>query len=335
VLLARALAPDPRLVLLDEACDGLDASAREAFLAHVSAIARAGTTIVMATHRPEEVVPEIARVAVMERGRIAWRGGREGIARAAAARATPAGTATPAATATATPSATDSTSDLFRLDDVTVLVGGRPVLDRVTWTMRAGESWAIVGPNGAGKSTLLRLLGGEEQPASGTIRRLDLGPHASAFDLHRRIAAVGPELQARHRADATGEEVVLSGFAGTIGLAEPPPEGARGAAAAWIARLGLGPLARRRIHGLSYGELRKLLLARALAPAPEVLLLDEPLAGLDAPSRAWVVAALEAAASSGTALVVVSHHGDEIPRAVRRLARLERGRIASQGERTV
>jgi molybdate transport system ATP-binding protein len=329
VLLARALAPGPRLLLLDEACDGLDAAAREAFLAHVSAVARAGTTVVMATHRPEEVVPEIRRAAVMERGRIVWTGRRDEVA------AAPAPPESPSPGPVPPPVAAGAGRLLFRLEDVTVLVGGRPVLDRITWSMRAGESWAVVGANGAGKSTFLRLLGGDEQPASGTARRLDLGERASAFELHRRIGAVGPELQARHRGDATGEEVVLSGFAGTLGLAEPPSDAARAASADWIARLGLGALARRRIHGLSYGELRKLLLARALAPGPEVLLLDEPLAGLDLASRAWVVEVLEGAAAGGTALVLVSHHADEIPRAARFLARLEAGRMVSQGPRAV
>jgi molybdate transport system ATP-binding protein len=216
-----------------------------------------------------------------------------------------------------------------------VLVDGHPVLDRITWSLRAAESWAVVGPNGAGKSTLLRLLAGEEQPAGGTIQRLDLGLRASAQDLHRRVSRVGPELQARHRADPTGEEVVLSGFAGTIGLAEPPSFAERERAAAWMARLGLEPFARRRIHSLSYGELRRLLIARALAPGPEVLLLDEPLAGLDAATRGWMVSTLDRARAGGTSLVVVSHHPDEIPPGVDRLARLERGRITWRGARAM
>jgi molybdate transport system ATP-binding protein len=332
VLLARALAPAPRLLLLDEACDGLDPRAREAFLGLVSRIAASGTAVVMATHRPEEVVPEIDRVVVMEGGRIARTGPwtrpespepdrdrepphRDPLPRSARER--------------------EGDRELFSLHDVTVLVEGRPVLDGISWSLRAGESWAVVGPNGAGKSTFLRLLAGEEQPARGTIRRLDLGHRASAPDLHRRVALVGPELQARHRADATGEAVVLSGFPGTIGLAEPPGEAERDRAVRWMARLGLEPFARRRIHGLSYGELRRLLLARALAPEPEVLLLDEPLAGLDAGTRAWMVAALDRARVAGASLVVVSHHEDEIPPGVTRLARLERGRMIWRGARAM
>jgi len=94
--------------------------------------------------------------------------------------------------------------------------------------------------------------------------------------------------QARHRFDAVGEDVVLSGFEGTVGLAEDPGPAARARAAEVLAALGVAHLARRHLLTLSYGELRKLLVARALAPGPEVLLLDEPLAGLDAASRDWI-----------------------------------------------
>ena len=217
--------------------------------------------------------------------------------------------------------------DLFRLSGVTVLVDGRAVLDRVSWRVRRGEAWAVTGPNGAGKSTLLRLLAGEEQPARGTIHRLDLGPRADAAQLRIRLGQVSPELQARHRFDASGADLVLSGFEGTIGLAGAPSAGQRRQAAAALAGLGLARLARRRILTCSYGELRLLLLARALAPAPDVLLLDEPFAGLDPRARAILGAAVERAVRAGVGLVLVTHHEDEVPAVVRRRARLEGGRL--------
>jgi molybdate transport system ATP-binding protein len=201
------------------------------------------------------------------------------------------------------------------------------VLSGLDFTLRAGERVAVVGPNGAGKSTFLRLLAGDEQPAAGSIDRLGLGPHAGAFDVRGRIGLVSPELQARHRFDATGEEVALSGFAGTVGLAEPPTAAQRPAVARVLARLGIGHLASRHLLTLSYGELRKLLLARALAPAPDALLLDEPLAGLDPASRAWMLDAIEEACGQGAALVAVTHHDDEVPRGVERRLALGGGRL--------
>jgi molybdate transport system ATP-binding protein len=330
VLLARALAPGPALLLLDEACEGLDARAREAFLAHVSAVLRGGTAVVMATHREEELVPEIGRVAEVSGGRVRVRereadrvrdrdrdrdhdhdrvrdrDGDQDVDR-------------------------DPRRVLFCASAVTVLVEGRAVLRDLDFTLRAGERVAVVGANGAGKSTFLRLLAGEEQPARGSIRRLELGERAAAFELRGRIGVVSPELQARHRLDATGEAVVLSGFQGTIGLAEEPRPAERALALEAMARLGVAHLARRHLLTLSYGELRKLLVARALAPLPAVLLLDEPLAGLDAAARGWIARAVARACDAGAALVTVTHHRDELPPGIERVLALEGGRLRPEG----
>jgi molybdate transport system ATP-binding protein len=290
VLLARALATAPDLLLLDEALDGLDAAARSAFLALVSRVLLGGTAVVMATHREEELVPEIRRVLVLEGGRIvgerlrAVGGDRD---RDTDRVPDPRDPLVPSAPTPRSGGAESKGRLLFDVRRVTVRVDGRDVLRGLDFRLRAGERVAIVGANGAGKSTFLRLLAGDEQPAAGTILRLDLGARACASELRGRVGLVSPELQARHRFDATGEAVVLSGFRGTIGLAEEPSRDERARAAAALARLGIAELASRHLLTLSYGELRKLLLARALAPAPEVLLLDEPLAGLDPAARAW------------------------------------------------
>jgi molybdate transport system ATP-binding protein len=338
VLLARALVSRPRALLLDEACDGLDAESRREFLALVAEALHGGTAVVMATHRPEEILP----------GMRVWRvaGGR--IRPDAAAAAPPPGLGLGpesepqpetrakvgrppdgpgrglgARDARAPPIA-------FQLSRATVLVEGRAVLSDLDWTIRAGERWSVVGQNGAGKSTLLRLLAGEEQPARGRVERLGMGLHAGADELRGRIGVVSPELQARHRFDARGDEVVASGFAGTIGLAEAPSPAQRARVRAIAGRLRIDALLDRHIQALSYGELRKLLLARALVPGPEVLLLDEPLAGLDPGARAWVQALLEEVSRQGPAIVAVSHHADELPRGGIAI-RLAGGRLVRAG----
>jgi molybdate transport system ATP-binding protein len=308
VLLARALVTRPAALLLDEACDGLDGEGREGFLALVSAAARGGTAVVMATHRPEELVPELTRVLRLDAGRISFQG-----------RLDPSPSPSPSPVPPPLSPAPPAAPALFTLSSATVLSAGREILRDLHLTVRRGERLSIVGANGAGKSTLLRLLAGDEQPARGSVDRLGLGPHAAAEALRGRVGSVSPELQARHRFDATGEEVVLSGFAGTVGLAVPAGADERARARAAAARLGILPLLPRHLLSLSYGELRKLLLARALAPGPEALLLDEPLAGLDPGARAWVLGALDELGPGGPALVAVSHHPDELPAGGRRL----------------
>jgi molybdate transport system ATP-binding protein len=317
VLLARALAPGPELLLLDEPCEGLDARARRGFLAHVSAILRGGTAVVLATHRAEELVSEIARIAEVREGVVAEKPRAPHLVNVNVN----------VNDAAPDPFTFTTTNPVLELRGATVLVDGRAVLHDLDFTLRAGERVAIVGANGAGKSTFLRLLAGEEQPSRGTALRLGLGPRASLEDLRGRIGLVSPELQARHRFDATGEDVVLSGFHGTIGLALPATDEERRRARDAIARLGISHLAARHLLTLSYGELRRLLLARALASGPEVLLLDEPLAGLDAAARAWVLRAVAAACDGGASLVAVTHHRDELPERIARVLTLEGGRL--------
>jgi molybdate transport system ATP-binding protein len=210
-------------------------------------------------------------------------------------------------------------------------VDGRRILDRVCWSVRAGEAWGVTGPNGAGKSMLLRLLAGEEQPSSGTVRRLDLGLRADADQVRRRLGLVSPELQARHRFEASGLAVVLSGFLGTVGLAGPPTPPQRKAADRALARLGLSHLRQRRFLSCSYGEQRLLLVARALVADPEALLLDEPFAGLSPEARRALAGTLSSARRDGTALVLVSHHEDELAGLVTHRARLADGRLELEG----
>jgi molybdate transport system ATP-binding protein len=121
--------------------------------------------------------------------------------------------------------------------------------------------------------------------------------------------------------------VVASGFEGAVGLGEAPPPERIAAARAAMERLGVGALAGRDVLSLSYGEQRKLLLARALAPGPEVLLLDEPLAGLDPEARAFALRVLDEAAAAGVTVVMVTHHADELPAGTHRRARLEGGAL--------
>ena len=325
-LLARALAPGPRALLLDEFVNGLDAASRSAMLDAVSGLARRGTPTVLATHRPEEVIPEARHAVLLEEGRIVRTGRREEIEAAWRDAGAPAGgPALPAA-----PSR-PPTDPLFEVRG-DVLVDGRRVLRGLDWRMRPGESWAVRGPNGAGKSTFLRLLLGEEHLApGGCIQRLDLGPSADVRDVRARVGLVGPDLQARHRGDASGLDVALSGFGGSIGLGEDPTPAQRESARAWLRALGAAHLADRSIQAVSYGELRRLLLARAMVTDPDVLLLDEPFSGLEPRSRAEAMDLVDRICRSGRSVVLVTHHDDEVLPSIAFELRLRDGRVERAG----
>jgi len=324
-LLARALAPGPRVLLLDEFVNGLDAASRDLMLEAASDFARRGAPLVLATHRPEEVPPLVTRGALLVSGRIAASGPREEVEalwrqRSAAA----AGAPLPAPPRAAAEVLFDVEGD--------VLVDGRRILSGLKWTMRRGESWSVRGPNGAGKSTFLRLLLGEEHLApGGRIRRLDLGERPSVWEVKARVGLVAPDLQARHRTDSTGEEVVLSGFFGSIGLGDEPGLAERETAHRWMDALGIAHLARRGVHSVSYGELRRLLFARALVTDPEVLLLDEPFNGLEPRARAEAMDLVSRLCRSGRSVVLVTHHDDEVVPDVGWELRLRAGRVERVG----
>jgi len=325
-LLARALAPSPRALLLDEFVNGLDAASRDLMLGAASEIGRARVPLVLATHRPEEVPKEVERAAILEAGRIVAAGPRDEVEAlwrgCSALRPRPA----------LPPPPRGAPGDLLFRVEGDVLVDGRRVLAGLDWTMRRGESWAVRGPNGAGKSTFLRLLLGEEHLApGGRIRRLDLGESPSVWEVKERVGLVAPDLQARHRSDATGEEVVLSGFFGSIGLGGEPDRAQRAAAARWMAVLGASHLASRGVQSVSYGELRRLLFARALVTDPEVLLLDEPFNGLEPRARAEAMDLVDRLSRLGRSLVLVTHHDDEVVPAIERELWLEGGRVTSSG----
>jgi molybdate transport system ATP-binding protein len=322
------------VLLLDEFARGLDAASRERLLSAVSTLARAGTPVVMSSHRAEDLVPEITHAVVLEAGRITAAGPRDAILAEWMARPRPHPGRVSAGSSARVRAAAVPEEPIFELDDVDVLVEGRRVLEGISWRMGLGENWVVHGPNGSGKTTFLRLLLGEEQPApGGAIRRAGLGRRPSVWEVKERIGFVGARVQAQHRYDETGEEVVLSGFHGTIGLHDAITEAQRGAARRWMERLGVAELASRQVLALSYGELRKLLLARAMVLDPAVLLLDEPIAGLDAGSRESFLELVDDLAASGTQLVFATHHDDELVGSVNRELELAHGRIVYQGPR--
>lgn len=346
VLLARALVSGPRLLLLDEPCDGLDADARRAFLGVLSRLAREGPPLVLATHRHDEILPPIARVAVMEGGRIVDQGPRREVLR----RLMPPSPLTPRlahggesplprrgggeGNAPRRSGGEGARAPLLRIDSADVRLDGHAVLHDVSWTVRRGEHWAVIGPNGAGKSTLLRLAVGDEQSMpGGRVSRLGLGERASVWEVKARVGLVTPELQARFRADIPAEEVVLSGFTSSVGIDFDPTPLQRRRAAAAMRQVGASRLAGRRIHSLSYGEMRRLLLARALVRRPQLLVLDEPMNGLDPAARTWLAQVLSRLVHRGATLVMSTHHRPELPAAVTHELELREGRVAYRGPR--
>ena len=224
---------------------------------------------------------------------------------------------------------------LLELDNVTVMRGGRRVLDGVTLTVPHGQNTAVLGPNGAGKSTLLRMLNGEFFPLHRPgVRMRVLGRDRwNVFDLRRQLGLVSHELQAAHHGWLKGRDVVCSGFFASVGVyrRQGLTDARRRRAAEAAESQGAGHLLERRFDTLSSGEQRRLLLARALVHEPHTLLLDEPATGLDLRAAFGLMERLRALAAAGKTLIVVTHHVDQIPPDVERVVLLKAGRVFADG----
>ncbi len=309
VLLARALAGRPRLLLLDEPHNGLDRASRALLDRELARLARTRLTMVLAVHRADDAPAAFRRALVLGDGMLAYDGSRAGAPRHWLAP----GRQTPPPPAPKLPRRSGAGTPLVVLERASVYRDYRPVLVDVDWRIEAGEHWAITGTNGSGKSTLLACLYGLVPVAHrGRIRRRGqaTGSHIKAW--RARVGYVSPELQAEYLAHVTVLEFVVSGLRASVGLDSPPTARERARARAALALVGLEADPGQSAATLSYGQRRLALFARALVLRPEALLLDEPRTGLDAPYRTRVRGLLSALARAGVQLVLAAHHATDL-----------------------
>lgn len=226
----------------------------------------------------------------------------------------------------------------IRLERVGVRHGRQWAVRDLDFEIRAGERWLLTGPNGAGKTVLLKLLRGDLWPTptgrearSYTLGRERVAQPALARD---RIAYLGPEKQDRyHRYEWNLPvfDVVATGLNETDTLLQQPSARQKRAVLEALRGVGLAGLAARGFLTLSYGQRRRVLLARALVRRPDVLLLDEALNGLDAASRRAFLRALRRAARPDSAWILSSHRRTDRPPGITHAARMEAGRVAWSG----
>lgn len=324
LLLARALVRRPALLLLDECADGLDDAHRELFLAELDQ-ARRHSTVIMSTHRPEQLPFWCRRVRRVVAGRLLP---PEDVRHQPPA-------AVPAAPATPPPPPPGQDADdgapLLDVRHATVFIDRREVLHDISWQLRRGEHWRIVGANGSGKSTFLRMLAGDEFVADGGDIRRSLpgqgGLTVMLADIRKGVRLVSDLSQALYGYSLSALELVCSGWDNTVGNYRDYSEEEIAQARAVMARLDCVTLADKSIRRLSTGQLRRLFLARALLGAPDILLLDEPCSGLDESSRRQYLALLDKLAAEGLHLVFVSHLPTDGPSCLNRTARMEDGRL--------
>ncbi len=211
---------------------------------------------------------------------------------------------------------------------------GTLILDEVNWSVGRGEYVALLGPNGSGKTTLIRAVLGYEWPSDGTIDLLGerLG-HADLRELRKRVAVVNPSNRFGVTGKMTAGQVVLTGYFATLYLYDQPTAEQRRHADHILDTVGLTRHRDRPFVLMSTGEQRRCLLARALVKIPEILILDEPTAGLDVAGREHLLATLERLRQRPDAptIVFVTHHVEEISTRCDQVLMLREGRVAANG----
>ncbi len=221
------------------------------------------------------------------------------------------------------------------LAGVSVIRGGATLLEGIDWAVDESDRWVVIGPNGAGKTTLLQILAAQLHPTTGVVELLGekLGS-VDVFELRPRIGLTSAALADRlPRSEKVSDVVVSASYAVLGRWREEYDEMDHRRAGALLNELGIGHLVDRTFGTLSEGERKRVQIARALMTDPELMLLDEPAAGLDLAGREQLVRSLGdiAAGASAPAIVLVTHHVEEIPPGFTHVLLLRQGRIVSAG----
>lgn len=223
---------------------------------------------------------------------------------------------------------------ILSFEGVSLRKNGQPLLQDIDWHIQPGEDWGILGLNGAGKSLLLQMIAGNLWPSTGKLMVLgEVFGQTNLPDLTRRIGWVAAALQNKFYPQDLAEEIVLSGKFASIGLWQSYQASELTAAKDLLAALGGSELIGKPYTVLSQGEKQLVLIARALLPQPELLILDEPCTGLDLFAREELlqrIARIKAQPDAPTVLFV-THHTEELLPFVNRLLMLRQGRIYQQG----
>jgi iron complex transport system ATP-binding protein len=219
--------------------------------------------------------------------------------------------------------------------DVTVRRGSATLLDKVSWRVGEGERWVVLGPNGAGKTTLLQVAAAQMHPTEGVAGILEevLGT-VDVFELRPRIGLTSAALAERIPRDELVRDVVVSASYAVLGRwREDYDDLDHDRARDLLAAVRSEHLLDRTFGTLSEGERKRVQIARALMSDPELLLLDEPAAGLDLGGREDLVSTLSTLALDprSPATVLVSHHVEEIPPGFSHAMLLRQGRIVASG----
>ena len=315
--LVKALLSQPRVLILDNPFIGLDASTRTLLRELLERMIRAiSLQVILVLSRVDEIPPFITHVVPVE-GLVCGNKIERNAFLCEAKNAEDM-----KMDVTENLHHLDSMNDccqeeVIRLNKVTIRYGERTILKDLDWVVHRGEKWALTGDNGSGKSTLLSLVCADNPQSYACDIAMfgrKRGTGESIWEIKKRIGYVSPEIHRAYLKNIPAIDIVASGLHDSVGLYVRPKPEQRSVCEEWLDVFGIKELKDRSFLQLSSGEQRLVLLARAFVKDPDLLILDEPLHGLDTSNRSLVMDVIRLYANrEGKTLIMVSHYQEEFP----------------------
>ncbi len=317
--LARALAVRPRMVIIDSPFIGLDVQTRDMLCRLLETLIHDwNMQIVLVVSRREDIPPFITHIIeVQDRCPSTVMPVEDYLARPEKPLPQPLLSQDLVDLMHSLPETDMESDEIVRCNQVTLQYGSRRILDRLDWTIRKGEHWALLGPNGSGKSALLSMVYADNPQSYACDIALfgrPRGTGESIWEIKKHIGYVSPEMHRSYCRRYPALDIVASGLHDTIGLYKKITDQEREACRVWMNIFGITHLEGRDFLELSSGEQRMILLARAFVKNPTLLILDEPLHGLDRKNRTLVMEIIKAfCAQPQKTLIIVTHYPEELP----------------------
>ena len=337
ILLIQLLMNKPDLIILDEPFDGLDVDSRRALNELLTLLHQQNLTIVLILNRFNDIPDFIQYAGLLINCELVANGEKEQvlsdsvIGQLSHSETLENLTLPEQDLPDAIPQLSPTLSPIVLKDGV-VSYNDKPVLHHLSWEVKPQQHWQILGPNGAGKSTLLSLITGDHPQGYSndlTLFGRKRGSGETVWEIKRHIGYVSNALHQSYRVSSTVKNVIISGFHDSIGIYQAITDKQLKLADEWLALIGLTSHANHPFHSLSWGQQRLVLIVRALVKHPTLLILDEPLQGLDITNRLLVQRFIDIMIShSNTQLLFVSHHQEDAPSCItHRLTFIKEGEI--------
>lgn len=327
--LIKALAQKPRLLVIDNAFNGLDTSSRALLSAMIDQLAHNGQSLVLTGLKPDDFPPSINQFVLVQ-NKTATTITRNQLPNLYPNLNVDDKTLLPHWETTIF-------EELISVKDLNLEMVGQTILKSINWTVKPGEKWVLSGGNGSGKTSLLNMIFADNPKAYACQISLfgkPKGSGESIWDIKDKIGFVSPEMHQYLPTRQKVNDVICSGFFGSEGLYKKPTSFQRNLAKQWLSTIGLNAINDKPFGELSASAQRMVLVLRALVKTPPLLLLDEPFQGLDTNNIQKMKDLFDAiAAQTRCAMIFVSHFEHEIPSSFNLELRLKNGQVEFLGKR--